>query len=56
MLNPDGVIIGNSTVNLGGLDMDRKWVENNAEITPEIHYFQEYLKTLGKRNLMLLDL
>jgi murein tripeptide amidase MpaA len=39
MLNPDGVIIGNSTVNLGGLDMDRKWVENDAEICREVHYF-----------------
>jgi hypothetical protein len=39
MLNPDGVIIGNSTVNLGGLDMDRKWGENDAEICPEVHYF-----------------
>jgi hypothetical protein len=39
MLNPDCVIIGNSTVNLGGLDMDRKWGENDAEICPEVHYF-----------------
>ena len=25
MINPDGVIAGNSRVNMGGVDLNRKW-------------------------------
>ena len=33
MLNPDGVIIGNSRVNLGGVDMNRRWGADKNTLT-----------------------
>jgi murein tripeptide amidase MpaA len=57
MLNPDGVIVGNSQANLGGVDLDRKWGSgSSAEICPEVHYFQEYLSRLGGRKLLFIEI
>ena len=38
MINPDGVIIGNSRVGLGGVDLNRKWGKNGSskELAPEV--------------------
>ena len=46
MLNPDGVIIGNNRVNLGGVDMNRRWGDNVLKpmITPEVCMLKEYMK------------
>ena len=46
MINPDGVIVGNSRVNLGGVDMNRRW---DAKIldpnqTPEVQMLKDYIK------------
>ena len=32
MVNPDGVIHGNSRCNLAGLDLNRKWRENELKV------------------------
>jgi len=58
MLNPDGVIIGNSRVNLGGVDMNRRWGASvlDRNVTPEVFMLKEYLQCLKSRVLMYLDL
>lgn len=45
MLNPDGVIIGNSRVNLGGVDMNRRWGANviDSTVTPEVSTLKDYM-------------
>ncbi len=45
MLNPDGVIIGNNRVNLGGVDMNRRWGAKVMEptVTPEVHMLKEFM-------------
>ena len=45
MLNPDGVIMGNSRVNLAGVDMNRRWGRKQIKphIVPEIHTLKEYM-------------
>jgi murein tripeptide amidase MpaA len=35
MLNPDGVIMGNTRVSLAGVDLNRKW--GNAVINENLH-------------------
>lgn len=58
MLNPDGVIIGNNRVNLGGVDMNRRWGEKVMEpnVTPEVHVLKEYMIRHKNQILMYLDL
>ena len=58
MLNPDGVIIGNSRVNLGGVDMNRRWGANylKKSISPEIHTLKDYMIRYKNQILMYLDL
>ena len=58
MLNPDGVIIGNSRVNLGGVDMNRRWGASIMEpnVTPEVKILKEYMKRYKNQILMYLDL
>lgn len=36
MVNPDGVVLGNSKCNLSGFDLSRSWKEPNKELCPEI--------------------
>ena len=57
MINPDGVIIGNSRVNLGGVDLNRKWGEKvvNEQLAPESFMCKEYIKRFKGRTLMFLD-
>jgi len=38
MLNPDGVINGNSRCSLAGVDLNRCWVEPNKITHPTIYY------------------
>ena len=46
MLNPDGVIIGNTRVSLSGVDLNRRWSEESLDssITPEVSQIKNYLK------------
>ena len=46
MLNPDGVVVGNSRVSLGGVDMNRRWGAQvlNPLVTPEVMMLKEYMK------------
>jgi len=51
MLNPDGVFFGNTRVNLGGVDMNRRWSRNlcDPKITPEIEAMRDLLSKLNGR-------
>jgi murein tripeptide amidase MpaA len=40
MLNPDGVVIGNSRSSLVGVDLNRRWNNPNPIIHPEIHFLK----------------
>lgn len=40
MINPDGVVIGNSRCSLAGLDLNRRWSEPNPILHPEIYYLK----------------
>ena len=58
MLNPDGVIIGNSRVNLAGVDMNRRWGVSVMEpnVTPEVYMLKEFMSRYKNQILMYLDL
>ncbi len=40
MVNPDGVVIGNSRCSLAGVDLNRWWSRPNALIHPEIYFLK----------------
>lgn len=37
MINPDGVVIGNSRCSIAGLDLNRRWSDPNPIMHPEIY-------------------
>ena len=52
MLNSDGVILGNFRYNSKGIDLNRKWNEENIEICPTIYYVHQIIqKTLISREI-----
>ena len=58
MVNPDGVIHGNSRCNLAGLDLNRQWDEEHTkEATPETYGLRKYLWKLHETSgiHMLID-
>jgi murein tripeptide amidase MpaA len=40
MMNPDGVILGNTRCSLVGLDLNRMWQEPTKEMHPVIYYLK----------------
>jgi murein tripeptide amidase MpaA len=58
MLNPDGVVAGNSRCNFGGVDMNRRWGDRvlKSHVTPEITLVKDYLLSLGDKVSMYFDL
>ena len=49
MVNPDGVVIGNSRCSLAGLDLNRRWTEPNPFVHPEIYFLKNHLKLVGRQ-------
>lgn len=43
MINPDGVVCGNSTMNMAGYDLAHSWANPNKLFTPESAMIKEYL-------------
>jgi len=41
MINPDGVVIGNSRCSLMGVDLNRRWTNPNKMIHPDIYFLKE---------------
>ena len=50
MINPDGVVIGNSRCSLAGLDLNRRWSEPNPIMHPEIFYIKNNMKLVEKQS------
>ena len=44
MLNPDGVINGNTRCNLSGVDLNRAWLEPSRKMQPTGFHFKEMVK------------
>ena len=40
MVNPDGVVIGNSRSSLAGVDLNRRWGTPSATMHPEIYFLK----------------
>lgn len=41
MINPDGVVIGNSRSSLAGVDLNRRWSNPNATMHPELYFLKK---------------
>ena len=58
MLNPDGVIYGNTRCNLLGFDLNRQWIEPSPSLHPTIFYTKGIIQRLiqiGKQPLVFCD-
>ena len=58
MMNPDGVISGNYRTSLAGCDLNRRWINPNEVLHPEIYYAKQMiLKLSSQRQIaMICDL
>lgn len=59
MINPDGVVIGNSRSSLAGCDLNRRWATPNSSIHPEIYFLKESMKMSSEQSAgitMFMDL
>ena len=50
MVNVDGVICGNSRTSLAGCDLNRRWVNPNEYLHPEIYFLKELIYKFSKKN------
>ena len=48
MVNVDGVICGNSRTSLSGCDLNRRWINPDEYIHPEIYYLKELITNFKK--------
>ena len=54
MVNPDGVIHGNTRTELTGIDDNRVWQKTSKSVTPNIHALKrQILRTKDNTNLIL---
>ena len=52
MMNPDGVLVGNSRTSFAGCDLNRRWSKPNEIIHPEIFYTKSLIhKIASKQNI-----
>ena len=52
MMNPDGVLVGNSRTSFAGCDLNRRWGKPNEIIHPEVYNTKEMiLKLSNQRNI-----
>jgi hypothetical protein len=56
MVNPDGVILGNSRCNIAGYDLNRSWKLPRLEKCKEIYYIKRHILQYQKRIEMFIDL
>ncbi|GLE01033.1 hypothetical protein PINS_up009846 [Pythium insidiosum] len=50
MLNPDGVIHGNTRVNLAGWDLNRKWSSPVEKLFPTVYHLKRLISTFQSRD------
>jgi hypothetical protein len=50
MINPDGVIIGNSRSSLAGVDLNRRWCNPNATMHPELYFLKKNMSYDSKHS------
>ena len=48
MLNPDGVINGNTRCNLSGVDLNRHWIDPSPELHPTAFHYKKMVAELKK--------
>ena len=58
MLNPDGVIVGNSRCGLMGVDLNRRWDNPSHVAHPTVHACKELMRSVSRKRevLMFCDL
>lgn len=56
MVNPDGVIHGNTRAELTGIDPNRAWKKTSKNITPSIHYIKKQIQKTKEETCFILDL
>lgn len=58
MMNPDGVVSGNYRTSLAGCDLNRRWINPNEVLHPEIYYAKQMILKLSlqRQVAMILDL
>jgi murein tripeptide amidase MpaA len=44
MLNPDGVINGNTRCNLAGVDLNRCWIDPQRKMQPTVWHFKQMVR------------
>ena len=49
MMNPDGVVLGNTRASLLGCDLNRRWMRPSKHLHPEVYYTKSILKYLNKK-------
>lgn len=49
MMNPDGVVVGNSRTSFAGCDINRRWTNPDDIIHPEIYYTKEMVLKIGSQ-------
>lgn len=48
MVNPDGVVVGNSRSSLAGVDLNRRWSNPVPNIHPEIYFLKQSMALTAK--------
>lgn len=56
MINPDGVIVGNSRCNIYGYDLNRQWKEPSKTTSPEILSLKKAILRHEGKVSMFIDL
>ena len=50
MINPDGVVIGNSRSSLAGVDLNRRWANPDVTIHPELYFLKNNMKVVQQES------
>ena len=50
MMNPDGVLSGNSRTSFAGCDLNRRWLKPNEIMHPEIYHIKNMILSLAENN------
>ena len=59
MVNPDGVVIGNSRSSLAGVDLNRRWSNPSSIMHPEVYFLKSTMAKTGQQSggiIMFCDL